>query len=476
MTNIENGKFRRRGRIAGAASLFFPIVAMLTLVQGCSASQSSARPPATPKPPLVRPIAAANTPAALPWPGFARTSGGVDGAILRVTSLSADGAGSLRQAIEAQGPRLVVLEVGGVIDLGGQSLVVRNPYLTLAGQTAPDPGLTIIRGSLIVETHDVVIQHIAVRPGDGNHSFPDWTPDALGTRRGSQPVHDVVFDHCSATWAVDENLSVSGPADRDPDLDPDVTSHDVTLRHCLIAEGLSHSTHTKGEHSKGTLVHDGVRNVAIIGCLYAHNHERNPRLKGSTRALVSESLMYNWVTACVGVGVRGNEAMLKPAEAVLTANVAVAGPDTRTRTFVKSVDAGGRVFARDNMVMDASGAPLMLFDRGVVNLPSPPEWAPQLPAADPRKAVARVLRSAGARPAKRDPIDARIVRSVIDGTGRIIDSQEDVGGYPLRPSTSRSLLVPDGAAARRQWLDRMSDDLAVDATIDVDAFWRRLGK
>jgi len=371
-------------------------------------------------------------------PTGAKTDGGIDGRVLRVTTLAADGPGSLRSALLAEGPRLVVFEVGGVIDLGGRTLVVRNPHLTVAGQTAPDPGITLIRGGLLVETHDVVLQHLAVRPGD------DAPPaDALGVRNG----HHVVFEHCSATWAVDENLSVSGPADVD---DPNLTSHDITLRHCLIAEALSHATHPKGEHSKGTLIHDGVRNVAITGCVYAHNRERNPRLKGGASAIVTDSVMYNWGSACVGIGVRGNRRMLTPAEVILERNVAIAGPDTRNKAFVKNVDPGGRAVLRDNFVPGDT----------------------QLPPAT-RRAAERALRSAGSRPARRDPIDARIIASVILGEGRILDSQKEVGGYPVRAATSRKVVVPRD---RRAWLEKLSRELAEDASLDLTPLWQRLGR
>lgn len=382
------------------------------------------------------------------------TDGGLSGRVLRVTTLAAEGPGSLRAAVETQGARLIVFEVGGVIDLRGQTLLVRHPHATIAGQTAPDPGITLIRGGLIVETHDVILQHLSVRPGDANGSFAEWAPDALGVRRTRDggPVHDVLFEHCSATWAVDENLSTSGPADA---IGPDATAHDITLRHCLIAEALSRATHPKGEHSKGTLVHDGVRNVTIEGCLFAHNRERNPRLKGGTSAVVRGSLMYNWGSACIGVGARGAKKMLAPAEAVLEGNVAIAGPDTKGRFFVKSVDPGGRVVLRDNVVIGAE-----LADEGVVVLPTP--RGPALKAWD---AAERVLRMAGSRPARRDPIDARIVRSVIDRTGSIIDSQEAVGGYPTRAATKRAIEVPDGIGARRKWLGRLSRELSEDASI-----------
>ena len=408
----------------------------------------------------------------------ARTDGGLKGSIVRVTTLAEDGPGSLRRALEMAEARLVVFEVGGVIDLAGRSLVVKNPHLTLAGQTAPDPGVTIIRGSLIVETHDVVIEHISVRPGDGGPGAApkDWAPDGLGARRGNGgPVHDVVFDHCTATWAIDENLSASGPADIDTKEDVDATAHNITLRHCLIAEALSHATHPKGEHSKGTLIHDGVRNIEIVGCLYAHNRERNPRLKGGTTTLVADTVMYNWGSACVGVGARGNRRILQPAQAVLIGNVAIAGRDTRATLFVKSVDPGAQVFARDNIAVGANGAPLRMNDDGVVPLTAIPEWSPQIASARPWDNLARVLRSAGARPARRDPIDARIVRSVINGDGAIIDSQEQVGGYPVRAPTTRAVVVPDGLEQRRRWLEQLATELGEDTSLDMAPLWKRLG-
>jgi hypothetical protein len=405
------------------------------------------------------------------------TDGGLSGTVLRVITLDANGPGSLRQALEATGPRLVVFEVGGVIDLHGRGLVVSSPQLTVAGQTAPDPGITLIRGDLTVETHDVIVAHIAVRPGDGGATPPEarWAPDALGARRGkSGPVHHVLFDHCSATWAIDENLSASGPADVDATTDPEITSHDITMRRCLIAEGLSHATHPKGEHSKGTLVHDGVRNVAILGCLYAHNRERNPRLKGGTTSVVAETLMYNWGSACVGIGAHGNHRFLTPAETVLTSNTAIAGADTRQRTFVKGLDPGGRAFLHGNVAVDSSGTPLPMTDANVVKLLEPPSWSTDPTAAEAWSSAARALRSAGARPARRDPIDMRIVRSVISGDGRIIDSQEQVGGYPIRPRMTRAIVVPEDIEARWRWLDGLSAALETDETIDLTPLWKRL--
>ena len=112
------------------------------------------------------PAPAADVPA---FPGAqgwaANTPGGRGGQILRVTTLAADGPGSLAEAVNTPGPRIVVFEVGGVIDLGVQTLRITEPYLTIAGQTAPAPGITLIRGGVDIATHDVIVRHIRVRPG-----------------------------------------------------------------------------------------------------------------------------------------------------------------------------------------------------------------------------------------------------------------------------------------------------------------------
>ncbi|MEG2942409.1 MAG: hypothetical protein RR969_12650 [Thermomonas sp.] len=106
------------------------------------------------------PLAAQQAPAPqLAFPGAmgwaAQTPGGRGGKIIRVTTLATDGPGSLREAVDAEGPRIVVFEVGGVIDLGVKALKIKEPFLTIAGQTAPQPGITLIRGGIDLAAHDV---------------------------------------------------------------------------------------------------------------------------------------------------------------------------------------------------------------------------------------------------------------------------------------------------------------------------------
>jgi pectate lyase len=166
--------------------------------------------------------------------GFgAATPGGRGGAIIRVTTLRSSGAGSLAEALSTKGPRVIVFEVGGVVDLQGRHLKISEPFVTIAGQTAPSPGITLIRGGLFINTHDVVIQHIAVRTGEaGRAKKSGWETDAISTASAT----NVVVDHCSCTWATDENLSASGPRFEGGNLAEwqQNTSHHVTFSHCII--------------------------------------------------------------------------------------------------------------------------------------------------------------------------------------------------------------------------------------------------
>ena len=110
----------------------------------------------------------------------ADTVGGKGGRILRVTNLNAAGEGSFAAAVAEQGPRTIVFEVGGVIDLQNATVRISEPYLTIAGQTAPAPGITFIRGEFSLATHDVIVQHIAIRPGEaGPAKKSGWEADGL---------------------------------------------------------------------------------------------------------------------------------------------------------------------------------------------------------------------------------------------------------------------------------------------------------
>ena len=394
-------------------------------------------------------VAQAAEPVAFPgaqgW--AAHTPGGRGGQVLRVTTLDADGPGSFRAAVEAKGPRIVVFEVGGVIDLGMVELRITEPFLTIAGQTAPHPGVTIIKGGLTIATHDVVVRHVRIRPGDGGK--PKWSGDidAITTVRGAR---NVIVDHCSLTWATDENLSSSstrfhgeGEAEWMRN-----ASHDITFSNNIIAEGLAHSTHAKGEHSKGTLVHDHVNRILIVGNLYAHNYERSPLFKGGARGQVVNNLIYNPGQRAIHYNLIAEEWIGHPysrGEMVVRGNVLRAGISTEPLALLMVGGSGDlEAYLDDNLAVDRIGeptiptlgryttTPISLEQAGTA--PALPFGVTLLPAGKVQDAV---IEGVGATPWNRDLVDRRIVADVIEGRGTIIDSQDEVGGYPAYPQARK---------------------------------------
>jgi len=383
----------------------------------------------------------AETPLAFPGAmgAAAATPGGRGGQIIRVTTLAPTGPGSFLEAVKRPGPRIVVFEVGGVIDLAENTVKITEPNLTIAGQTAPAPGITLIRGGIDIATHDVVIRHIRVRPGDGGRarlSGNDY--DAISTLGGA---YDVIVDHCTLTWATDENLSASGPrfTGNTPDEWRKGTSHRITFSNNIIAEGLATSVHVKGEHSKGSLIHDNVSDILIVGNLYAHDKERSPLFKGGVRGAIINNLIYDPGQRAIHYNLIAEEWGDHPyqtGEMTVIGNVLRGGQSTQPGLPLVTVGGSGdlALYERDNIAVDRWGSPLPL--RGsyttapirILKLP-----APLLLGVTPipaREVQDYVIKNAGAFNWQRDHEDARVVADTIEGRGYIIDSQSEWGGYP----------------------------------------------
>lgn len=385
------------------------------------------------------------------------TPAGRGGKIIRVTTLDADGPGSLMAAIAESGPRIVVFEVAGVIDLDRRDLKIREPFITIAGQTAPSPGITLIRGGLKIQTHDVKLQHLRLRIGDaGMAKKSNFEKDA--SIEGAR-ARNVVVDHCSFSWATDENLSVSGPRLEGPEK----TAGRVTLSNNIIAEALHDSAHLKGKHSMGSLIHDNVQEVAVIGNLYAHNNDRNPFFKANTTGLIANNYIYNPGSAAIRLDFVPKEweghALPEMARVSIVGNVMQAGQNTRDGLgLVRGSMTGGLAWMHDNLAFGPKGEAAPLTYGLFAALDVPPiwpksDWQP-LPAATVPEAV---LQHAGARPKDRDAVDARLVADIRAGRGQRIDSQVDVGGYPQTKPVYRKLSIPqhdiDG------WLAQLAREL-----------------
>ena len=391
-------------------------------------------------------------PGALGW--ASATPGGRGGEIIRVTNLNSEGPGSLRAAIEAEGPRIVVFEVGGVIDLEMKTLRLRNPYITIAGQTAPSPGITLIRGGMDVGGHDVIIQHIRIRPGSADQGWMSgWDEDGIAT----VSAYNVIIDHCSLTWATDENLSASGPrfTGSTPEEWRRGTSHNITFSNNIIAESLAYSTHSKGEHSKGSLIHDNVTGLLIIGNLYAHNYERSPLFKGGVHGVIVNNLIYNPGPRAIHYNLAPEEWGTVPFEVgkmSVVGNVLRAGPSTPTDhlAFMMIGGAGDvEYYGLDNIAVDQVGEPIRMFGRyttspaRIIEMSRPPVWwegLTPIPAVDVQRSV---LSTAGARPWDRDMRDVLIIAEVAEGRGEIIDHEREVGGYPAVGEPTRKAFTPD---------------------------------
>jgi pectate lyase len=385
--------------------------------------------------------------------GWANTDGGRGGRIIRVTNLNADGPGSFKWAVEQPGKRIVVFEVSGAVDLGFGTITIKEPYLTIAGQTAPSPGITLIRGGIDIGTHDVIIQHIRVRVGRSGKPPFSWESDGISTIGGA---HDVIVDHCSLTWASDENLSTSGPRFNGSTVAEwrQATSHNVTYSNNIIAEGLAHASHPKGEHSKGTLIHDNATNILIYRNLYAHDMERNPLLKGGTHVAVVNNFIFDPGSQAIHYNLMDLEWTGKPkqvGELTAVGNVFRAGFSTLPDTVFLSIGGVGDLdyYGRDNLAVGRTGEPRRMFGRyttspaKIIEVSQPPLWPAGLDVLPSDQVETYVLRNAGARPWDRDADDLRVTFDVAEGRGHIIDDESEVGGFRPQKVTHAPFVEAD---------------------------------
>jgi hypothetical protein len=207
------------------------------------------------------------------------TFGGRGGKIFVVTNLDDSGPGTLREAVESAGPRIVVFNVAGIIHLK-MPLFIKAPYLTIAGQTAPGDGVCIAGETTLVDTHDVVIRYLRFRRGNTNVFDRD---DALG----GNPIGNIIVDHCSCSWGLDENLSMyrhivatNGQNEKFPTLN-------ITLQWNISSEALNPYNHAFG----GTW---GGRNTSFHHNLFANNTGRNASIGMTYDFNFINNVLFNW--------------------------------------------------------------------------------------------------------------------------------------------------------------------------------------
>lgn len=367
--------------------------------------------------------------------GYGRfTNGGRGGKVLFVDNLNDHGPGSLRAAVEAKGARTVLFRISGTIRLE-KPLKIKNDSITIAGQSAPGDGICLRDQNFVIDADEVIIRFMRFRLGDVSATEAD-----AASGRGCQ---NVIIDHCSFSWSVDECLSL-------------YRNKDISVQWNIIAESLNESAHAKGAHGYGG-IWGGVR-ASFHHNLLAHHNSRNPRISGLTvrgdipnRQLdFYNNVIYNWRNNSI----YGNEA----GQSNIVNNYFKPGPATpkskRHRIMDPDYHPMGKVFVSGNLMY---GSPEVSADNwnGGIHSGYPDStyhaepFQLDLQQIDPAaEAYAAVLLFAGAS-LHRDAIDTRIVAEVSHGTARfkgsrsgwpgIIDSQEDVGGWP----TLRSLPYPE---------------------------------
>lgn len=363
--------------------------------------------------------------------------GGRDGDVYVVSNLNNSGTGSLRHAVDtapASG-RMIVFSVGGTINLQSD-ITVNSPNITIAGQTAPG-GITLARRALRVsDTHDVIVQHIAVRPGDyytGGPTGPPsgYEPDSIWVPNST----NVILDHVSASWSTDEVLSVTHG------------STNVTVQWSMITEALHNSNHSKGNHGYGGIIHGGE--TTLHHNLYAHNRSRNPATGNSTTMAhldIVNNVIYNPGDRYSYSG-SGDQY-----EVNWTGNFGIEGPNTtRENELFHPDNIDSVVYYEDNYydtnedgILQLSPASSNTLTGTFTRLPATQPVITTYPPnqTDAPTAYMQILSYAGAA-AHRDPIDKRVINSVIRQTGDHLDSQDEVGGW-YYPTQTNIAVDPDG--------------------------------
>lgn len=355
--------------------------------------------------------------------GFgSHTPAGRGGKIIKVTNLNDSGPGSLRAAIDTDTSRIIVFEVSGTIKLFSP-IYLRHPFITIAGQTAPSPGINIRDGFFAVRTHDVFIQHLRFRVGDQgeNPSIRD------GINIQYPKTYNVVIDHCSISWGIDENCGINTGV------------QNITISNCILSEGLDVSYNKKGSHSKAILVGEKSTNLSILRNLVAHHMDRHPNLKGGSETIAVNNLWYNAGRRWVSISDPDNNG---PQKYTNIGDVFLNGNNTTADAIYRiheTVKEGTQIYIADIIY---SGR--FLINRASFNpiVSAPPIWHPSIRVMPAAEVEQWVLAKSGARPADRDVVDERIIHEVASRTGRIIDSPLEVGGWPDLQINYRELSIP----------------------------------
>lgn len=353
--------------------------------------------------------------------------------------------GSLRQCIGTDPGvdtgKFILFEVSGTIN------ATHSPYYyridsrgtAIYGQTAPSPGVTLRNVVLTINASDVVVQHLRVRVGGNLDGRIYHSRDGIVIGAAeNDTVENVIVDHCSVSWSVDENINIY---ENHPDT---AVIADVTIANCIISEGLRNNIHEDGPHAKGMQVggngSDGPVRVAILANIWAHAHDRGPRVSAGGDIVVANNLIYNYEETTMWM-LDGNDVAR---HFNFTGNAIIGGDNSGAYAedyFLRVWDGGGSgasIYSVDNRCGDGnSGAPIWTeiqespSDLDGISLQGSAivttevfenvsiTGATYLESGELRT---HLVNSAGARRTDRNVVDERIIADVLNDTGGLIDT------------------------------------------------------
>lgn len=416
--------------------------------------------------------------------------GGRGGDVYVVTNLNDSGPGSFREACEAAGPRIVLFNVAGIIELKDR-LVIQNPYITISGATAPGDGVVIAGDSVELETHDVIIRHMRFRRGD------TWVGDR-NDALGGNPIGNIIIDHVSASWGLDENMSMyrhmydAGDGSSREKL-PTVN---LSIQNSISSEALNTYNHAFGSTIGGY-------NSTFHHNLWASNTGRNASVGMIYDFTFVNNVIFNWDHRTTDGGDhRSFYTMInnyyKPGPATdldhpvshrILKPEARRGRDT-SNDFGRAYVAGNVIEGNERVTADNWDGGVQV-DEGDGH--DPEKVLPQVRADEPyphaylviqsaEDAYDYVLQNAGATLPRRDAVDQRIIESVRTGEvtykDGIITDIEQVGGYP--EYTGQPYADADGDGMPDEWETRYgldphdpsdsNDDLNGDGYTNIEEF------
>jgi len=330
--------------------------------------------------------------------GFGRyATGGRGGSVYHVTNLNDAGTGSFRDAV-SQPNRIVVFDVGGIINISARIVVSNN--ITIAGQTAPGDGVVIYGNGLSFSgANNTICRYLRVRMGKNG----DAGKDAITIANGST----MIFDHVSVSWGKDENFSISWD-------NKGVKPENITIQNSIIAQGLE-------THSCGGLIQTSG-GVSLIKNLYIDNNTRNPKVKGLNQYV--NNVVYNWGVAAYILGDSEGDSY-----ASVVGNYFINGPGVSSAAFTRG-NLNFHLYAEnnyqdDNMNGILDGMLLTQSDYDVVDWVTTPYDHPPINVLSPVEAYDLIVAEAGASLPERDEVDQRLITELTSlGTiGQLISDE-----------------------------------------------------